>query len=171
MNKWRWILSIIVSLIIGFIAGLLIKYCYETRTFKPYRWKDAPIIVNCYGDDFNEPQLTRGIEYWEHRGQSISFYEMNPGDKICENTYIHGFIILRKATTEQLNEPTLALTQRYTSGLEMSGAVIYFSSGSQNLTLIIEHELGHALGFSHVGIEGHIMHPIWEKMGRDFYVP
>ena len=171
VSKWKWIASIIFSLILGFASGILIKWCYETQTCKPYRWNSAPVIVNCYGNDFNELQLARGVEYWELRGEEIAFYEMKPNDKICDHTYIHGFIILRKAAPNQLKDGTLALTQRYTSGIDFIGAEIYFAPGSQNLTLIIEHELGHALGYSHVEIEGHIMHPIWEKMGRDFYIP
>ena len=53
----------------------------------------------------------------------------------------------------------------------MKGAEIVYSPGSFELTLINEHELGHALGFTHIEIEGHIMYPIFEKMGKDFYIP
>jgi len=30
---------------------------------------------------------------------------------------------------------------------------------------VLEHEIGHALGWVHVGTRGHLMHPEWAKGG------
>ena len=35
----------------------------------------------------------------------------------------------------------------------------------------LEHELGHALGLGHVEVEGHIMHPMYMQIGRNFWIP
>jgi hypothetical protein len=80
---------------------------------------------------------------------------------------MRGAIILRKVNSFA-NEGTLASTRRYTSGIRMLGSEISYLPGSYNLNLINEHELGHALGYSHLDKEGHIMHPLYHKMGRDF---
>ena len=169
--KFKHIIFIFLSFVLGFFSGNAIKFLYEVTTFKPWGWKDNPVVVNCYGDDFNEGQLVRGIDYWSVRGHNIAFYEMNPSKNICENEYLDGFIILRKAPPNKYDSELLAVTSRWTAGLYMEGAVIWFKPGTQNLELIIEHELGHAFGYGHVEIEDHLMHPEYEKMSGKFWIP
>ena len=96
---------------------------------------------------------------------------MNPPENICDDNFLEGFIILRKGSKNYFNSDTLAKTKKKTSLNSIKSAIIYFKPGSQNLDLIIEHELGHAFGYSHVEIEGHVMHPRFEKMGYDFWIP
>ena len=163
---------LIASFVTGFLLGLGIKLIYESSTFKPYEWDRAPIIANCYGPDFSELQMTRAIHYWTVRGHQIAFYEHNPPKSICESDeMIHGFIVLRKARWFELEPETLASTKRLTSNLVIKSAIITYKPGSQNLDLLNEHELGHALGYAHLEEEGHIMHPLYFKMGKKFWVP
>jgi len=160
---------ILLSLVVGLLIGSGIKYTYEATTFRPYEWDSPPILMNCYGKDFSKLQMIRAIDYWALRGFSIGFYEHDPPEGVCENEWLEGFILIKK--DKRLREPALASTKRYTSLNKMKAAVIYYRPGSFNLYLINEHELGHALGFSHVEEVGHIMHPILQKMGQKFYVP
>ena len=159
--------------IIGFGSGTLIRVAYELNVLKAYEWPatNSPIILNCYGDDFSELQMVRAIEYWTLRGHSIGFYEQNPPQEVCEQENLYGFIILRKAKWNQLPDGTLASTTKGTSGLKILWAEIVYKAGSQNLDLINEHELGHALGYGHIEELGHIMHPEYGKMGRKFWIP
>lgn len=160
------------SLVVGFMVGVGIKFVYESTTFRPYQWDSPPIIANCYGEDFNELQMTRAIHYWTIRGESIAFYEHNPPDSICDSSeMIHGFIVLRKAKWYELAPETLGTTIRMTSQFSIKSAVITYRKGAQNLDLLNEHELGHALGFAHLEEEGHIMHPLYPKMGPGFWIP
>lgn len=160
---------ILLSLLVGLLVGSGIKYTYEASTFQPYEWNNPPVVMNCYGKDFSELQMIRAIDYWALRGFSIAFYEHEPPEGVCENEWLEGFILLKKA--KNLPEPALASTKRWTSLYKMRGAVIYYKPGSFNLYLINEHELGHAFGFQHVEKLGHIMHPTFQKMGQDFYIP
>ena len=170
--NWRLTLILIGSLLAGFLLGVGIKIAYEASTFKPYEWKTQPIIANCYGEDFSELQMTRAIHFWTVRGENIGFYEHSPPDSICKSKeMIQGFIVLRKAKWWQIDGPTLASTRRMTSGIKLVGATILYKPGSQNLDLLNEHELGHALGYSHVEEEGHVMHPLYSRMGEGFWVP
>lgn len=162
----------IVVLIFGLILGTGIKITYESSTFKPYDWFDyTPIIANCYGEDFSEAQMQRAIDYWDARGHKVGFYEHNPPESICESDEdIWGFIILRKQRFGW-GDGTLAMTTRVTTGFTIRSATISYKAGSQNLSLINEHELGHAFGYNHLNIEGHIMHPNYFRMGSGFWIP
>ena len=170
--KPRDIIKIFLVFLLGFAFGIGIKYVYEITAFKPYSWgKNRPVIVNCYGNDFSEAQFVRAIHFWTIRGHGISFYEHNPPETICEEEHIEGFIILRKGTRFSHDSGVLAHTRRWTSLTTLNAAVITYRPGSQNLAWINEHELGHALGFSHVEEVGHIMHPLFHKMSGKFWIP
>ena len=170
MIKRKFIL-LCLSFFTGFAIGVSIKNFYEVKTFKAYSWNSPPVIANCYGEDFSELQMVRAIHFWTIRGHQIAFYEHDPPESICTtNKTIHGFIILRKAKRFELSGSTLAVTKRATSGLTMKSAEIIYKPGSQNLSLINEHELGHALGYNHLNEEGHIMHPLFNKMGSKFWI-
>lgn len=162
-----------LALIIGFFFGTVGEIAYESTVFQPFGWKEyaPPIILNCYGADFSEQQLLRGIDYWATRGFPIAFYEMKQPPKACEEESLLGFIILRKAFHGQIADQNLAETTRKTTGMRILSAEIVFQPGSQNLDLIIEHELGHAFGLGHIEKEGHIMHPLYNRMGPSFWVP
>ena len=156
----------------GFTIGVSGKYMYEKSTIYPYHWEHLPILVNCYGQDFSESQMIRAIDYWASRGYNIGFYEHNPSESVCNHkNWIYGMIIIRKSKVWDLDPTTLAKTIRYTSLNKMKGAEILYRPGSFNLSLINEHELGHALGFTHTDIVGHIMHPSFDMMGLDFWIP
>ena len=160
------------SLVLGFTLGLGMKLVYESQTFKPYGWENPPVIANCYGPDFSELQMTRAIHYWTIRGHSIAFYEHNPPQSICDSDeMIHGFIVLRKAKWYEMAPETLASTRRMTSRLTIKSATITYRKGAHNLDLLNEHELGHALGYAHLVEEGHIMYPLYPKMGPKFWIP
>ena len=166
------IFMLFITFMIGFLIGVLAKNVYENSTVKPYEWVSPPIIVNCYGPDFSEAKIIRSIHYWTVRGHDIGFYEHNPPGTFCESKdWYYGFIVIRKAKIFQLSPDTLASTKRYTSLNVIKGVEIYYRPRSQDLDLINEHELGHALGFVHVEQEGHVMHPLFHKMGEGFWVP
>ena len=170
--RWRILGLLFCALVVGFSIGLGIKFVYETSTIKPYKRDRPPIIANCYGDDFSEAQMVRAIHFWTIRGHQIGFYEHDPPESICKSEeMIHGFIILRKAGRFEMDVHTLANTKRMTSFFIIKAVEIRYKPGSHNLTLINEHELGHAFGYAHVDIEGHVMHPIFDKMGPKFWIP
>ena len=167
--KLHQIIFLTLSFLAGLYCGAQIKMFYESSTFKPYAWQVAPDILNCYGDEFSELQMKRAMEYWAIRGYKTGEYIHDPPAELCEREWITGAITLRKS--KGLPASTLASTRRYSTFMLMKGSVIRYKPGSFNLDLLNEHELGHALGFTHLEIENHIMHPRYDKMGRNFWIP
>ena len=170
MNKYLKSSILVGMFFVGFIVGSLIKLTYESSSFKPYTWGDhRPIVMNCYDGDFSELQVQRALEYWSNKGHQVMFYEHNPPPLTCDLEYIQGNIILRKAKRNELGSNTLAITKRKTSLGKVSAVQILLQPGSQNLDLLLEHELGHAFGYGHYDVKGHIMHSLYEEMGPMFW--
>ncbi len=155
----------------GFAIGTAAVFKYETSNFKPWGWApgDEPIVLNCYGNDFTEIYLDAPVKYWADKGYNIAFVQQNVPPGLCKEDFIDGFILLKKRNH---GDPyTIALTERRVSLGRIRAATIYFNPGSYRLEYVLEHELGHAFGFTHLEEEGHIMHPEYGKMGDRFWMP
>jgi hypothetical protein len=162
--------NLFITLIFGFFLGLGMKRVYEANVFQAWVWPEPPVILNCYGKPLPEIVVIRAINYWTLRGFPIAMYEMNPSKETCAHEYLEGFIIIRRdARLNNIN--VLGQTARYTQLRWMRGAVIKLRPGTYNLDLLLEHELGHALGLGHVEVVGHIMHPAYMQMGTKFWFP
>ena len=160
----------LLSLILGFVVGLNIKFVYESNVFHAYKWGDPPVILNCYGATLPEAVVVRAIDYWTLRGFPISFYVMKPSKETCEKAYIEGFIMIKRdELPNDIN--VLAKTARHTRFTWIVAGVVKLKPGTYNLNLLLEHEIGHALGLGHVAIKGHIMHPMYMSMGTKFWIP
>ena len=155
-------------LLVGIFIGSAVMIKYEMSVFKAYSWGSDPIIANCYGGDFNELYLIQSVKYWEYYGHDVAFIEQDPPDVVCQADSIDGFIIIKKKRQDGM---TLAYTRRKVVLGEIRAATIYFNPGAYRLENVIEHELGHAFGYKHLEIEGHVMHPDHESMGTAFWIP
>ena len=162
--------KLFLTLIFGFFLGLVIKRVYEENIFHAWTWPRPPVVLNCYGNPLPEEVVVRAIGYWTVRGFPIAMYEMNPSKEACDNEHLEGFIIIRRdAHLNNIN--VLGQTARRTQLSWMRSAVIKLRPGSYNLDLLLEHELGHALGLGHVEVKGHIMHPMYMQIGSRFWFP
>ena len=168
VNKVETGLWFIVSLLVGMILGSLIVLSYEEATFKPWEWEQPPIILNCYKKGLSEAYIVEAVHYWTLKGHSFSYIENNPTEHLCKAGHIQGFIIIKE---KNLDHNTLGLTQRRVFMGNIVAANIYFDAGTFKISNVLIHEFGHALGYNHVEEDGHIMHPIWEKMTPKFWIP
>tara|TARA_Y100000816_G_C26103548_1_gene585568 strand:+ start:2058 stop:2594 length:537 start_codon:yes stop_codon:yes gene_type:complete len=163
--------ALFLSLAAGLFLGANIKLLYEISNVKAYSWDRRPNVINCFGEEFKRDSMLRAIKYWERKGENFGFYDHTPPKKLCRKNKIPGFIILKKDKNQISSKTALAATRRYTSFTTMVSAVIYYRHNNYELHLLNEHELGHALGYSHVKKLGHIMHPSFHLMGPYFYIP
>jgi len=157
-----------ISLLLGIIIGTVFIIVYEQYTFQPFEWTTDPTIVNCYGEDLDEVNIVEAIHYWTTKGHSFLPTELTPTSSFCEKEYVHGFIIIRK---KDLPYNTLGTTRRRTFLTKIVAAVVHFDVGTYRIDNVFEHELGHALGYGHIEVDGHIMHPMWEKITPKFWIP
>jgi len=172
-----WLKKIAIVLIVfplGLLAGNHAMIVYEANAFKPWQWNvdDAPIVVNCYGPEMDIGYIQDAIDFWKPYGEEVAFIIEEPMEEVCKNEMLDGFILLKKATPNyHADHSTLASTARRVQLLQIRGAVIRFNPGSYRLENVFEHEMGHAFGYTHIELEGHVMHPEFEKMGHNFWLP
>jgi len=158
------------ALIFGFFLGITIKETYNLTARQPCHWKYPPIVLNCSGNEIKEETIKRAIEYWDSKGEKVYFYEYNRLNSICKDVdLLSGFIVLKTQETEKLEQGVLASTKRSSKLGIIQSATIVFKPGTHNFILLLEHELGHAFGYSHRKIPGHIMHPYYDLMGDKFW--
>lgn len=166
--KKAWPLT--AALFLGFLIGLTIKNVYNLTARQPHQWKDRPVIVNCTGEDIKESTIKRAVDFWHEKGEEIYFYEYNFIESICKDVkLIDGFIIITTSKNAKNSDLTLATTKRSARLGVIQSAIIEFKPGTHNFILLLEHELGHAFGYTHRKIPGHIMHPYYDMMGDKFW--
>lgn len=171
----RGSLKFILAMFIGYVGGHIalnykLTHIQEIRKAAPrYEWQKPPVIIMCY-KGFQKGQLYRAIKYWENNGEQIGPVIIDPPKTLCDVKRIAGAITIRKAPESLLKGNAVAIAQRHFKFSEhIHSAVVHFSERSLGLDLVVEHEIGHALGFNHVEIKGNVMHPQWEHMGPKFF--
>ena len=159
----------------GVGLGKEIIHQYEGQTFKPWGWQKPPLVLNCYGERLSPNYIDKSVDYWIMKGEEILFVEHKPIKSLCKkrNIIANGVIKIYEGKDITFDsESTLGLTKRKASiTTGMVGANIYIRSGHYTIKNLLTHEMGHALGYTHVNIRGHIMHPLTELMGDKFWIP
>ena len=171
MKLFRKIARLFFATSVGLAIGTSITISAYTKSYKPYKWSSSPIIANCYGPDFYEDRIKSAVRYWNDNDEEAAFIIVDPPESVCRHEYLDGFIILKKAPRGYLSDETLAKTKTKIKTLKLKAAVIYFNPGTQNLSYVVEHELGHAFGYKHIDKPGHIMHSNYDYMGPKFWIP
>ena len=159
--------AILLGMFVGGAAGIGMFYHHELTNFKVASWKYPPIVVDCTFGALKKERIASAINYWDELDHKVGFVEINPSSKVCSNDSINGFIIIKNA---ELHWPVLGNTTRYGNSIgKIDSATIELNVGDANLPRLLEHELGHAFGYRHFDIEGHIMHSDYGLAGWDFF--
>jgi hypothetical protein len=164
----KWLL--LLAFVIGFIVGYGTKKYYYSSKFLVGKWEQDPIVVICPSSRVNVYRVMDAIDWWKDKGYNINNYHYDIDNTICsKGRFIQGVIFIRDK--KEIGENILAETSRFMMIFEIVSAEINFPDSNRYLPRLLEHELGHALGFGHVEEQGHIMHPILEMTGENFWIP
>jgi hypothetical protein len=132
-------------------------------------WKRTPTVIICNSAPINKSQATKAVKFWKglgHRFFTTQFH-YDPLDK-CRNTTPVGYIVVQLITQEtKLDEDSLAVTHFYVNNdtNEVDWAIIYLKNDIRDT--VLEHELGHALGYLHFNKINHMMNSKWTQGGWD----
>jgi hypothetical protein len=139
--------------------------CNGSCNNEPYQeahWVEPPLIVNCSNSPYSEAQVQSALVFWEDIGYEFSVIF---DDFDCRGSTIPGSITIDVAD-QGIPENALGQTK------------VHYGKESKEIweaeigilvkrDLVLEHEIGHALGWKHFPREGHIMHPNINQSGRD----
>lgn len=135
------------------------------------KWDDPPNIIVCDGAGVAQYRLETAVRFWEGLGYQFGDLRILGRFEQCPQDW--GSIVFRLPTqtelTQSLGRSHLATTKRYAlkdAPDNLVLAEIYFvSSEMSKKKFIVEHEIGHALGWLHSNKRRHIMYPQWSESG------
>ena len=164
------ILLICLSGLIGFAVGFCFRVGWEENKFILAQWDDDPMIVVCPDSQITPYRVGLAVDWWGIRGYDFAYIHWDNDNQICsKGTFVPGMIFIR--AEGKLLPDTYAMTTRLALAGKMKSASITLPNEHKYMPRLLEHELGHSLGFTHVEQQGHMMHPIHEHGGEKFYIP
>jgi len=134
-------------------------------------WKKMPAVVVCTHAPVDKEAVKKAVKFWKNLGykfhSSIYFKGGHPYDA-CTTPEPNGYIVIDLVTQETYgNHDDMAITHFYIDNYtrEIYWAKIYLKTRVEER--VLEHELGHALGWLHSKSRGHLMHKKWVYGGWD----
>ena len=132
-------------------------------------WSLTPTVIVCEHAPVNQRQIIKAVNFWKRLGYKFysTQYKYDPMNKCLMDEPI-GYIIIHMVTSGvPMEEKALAQTHFYVDNLtnNISYAKIYMRSDVRET--VLEHELGHALGFLHFNKINHLMNEKWMMGGWD----
>ena len=173
----------IYVILIGSLFGLLINHAqafeYKANfdkipaindwSVQVATWKRTPTVIICDSAPLTKADANKAVKFWQNLGHRFfrTQYKYDPMDKCNQATPV-GYITVHLATQDsKLGPDVLAETHFFIDNdhNEVEWAIIYMKKDIKET--VLEHELGHALGFLHYNKINHLMNPKWLLGGWD----
>jgi len=130
-------------------------------------WRERPALVICSNLNGKEEKIHTAKRWWEELGYRFGEIHTGYSGAECSGGYIQASIVIT------LSSHTYGLAQTFmqinTKNKQIQAARIELSQRSLQKHRCITHELGHGLGWSHSSEEMHLMYPIYELGGWEYF--
>lgn len=132
-------------------------------------WNQAPTVRLCTESGVRESRVRRALGVWERMGYQFGPVVVDDGSLICRHGGITGeiIIILPNHGAPIGKNIALARTMKDTDTGEILRAQIFITPHGGEKLLVLEHEIGHALGWRHHMERYHLMNPSWPQIGHN----
>jgi len=132
-------------------------------------WFRTPTVIVCEHAPITQVQINSATAFWERLGYRFytTQYKHDPLNK-CLSSSPEGYILIHLVSSNvKMDETALAQTHFFVDNdtAEIDWAVIYMRDDIRKT--VLEHELGHALGFLHYNRINHLMNEKWTMGGWD----
>ena len=141
---------------------------YETFVLGPpaqkATWKAPPRVRVCAATEIGVHRIETALKYWEMLGYDFDGVSMD--HSLTCGTPRHGEIIVTLPQGE-INPSHIAATRIYTEKISghIAKAQVFIYPHQARKQRVLEHEIGHALGWAHHRAKFHMMHPNWIEGG------
>jgi hypothetical protein len=132
-------------------------------------WLLNPNIRLCKESGVKEHRLEHAIRYWEKLGYKFGKIIIEKNTAACRAGGYKGEIVILLVTSNIPLGNNLAMTRTHknSSTLENIKSQIYIMPYSAEKQLVLEHEIGHAIGWTHVNKPYHIMNQHYPMCGHN----
>ena len=163
-------------LLLFFLLSVGIANVDETAlTFGPPiqngAWEETPTVIVCASAPVKSERVKQAVDFWKTLGYNIGeVIDAEAGDFSCERDIVlYGDILIDVMDYNSNSRAHLGTTRTWadTNSGEIFKAKIEVMSGWGDAERIIEHELGHALGWRDYNQLGHLMQEEWPKGGHN----
>ena len=135
------------------------------------KWIEKPYVFICHDGPVSETRVRRATQYWERLGYSFGpISTLNRGNEKCMTGDAVGGSITIDIPSQTFQFGThlgQTRTWRWTATNEIFKARIEIIPAWGDSERILEHEIGHALGWMDMNSPGHIMHGVWSSGGHN----
>ena len=141
---------------------------YETFVLGPpvqkAQWAETPRVRVCASAEIGIHRVNSALKYWEMLGYDFEGVRID-ADLRCGAPH-HGEIIIT-LPTGTINSKHIASTRIFTEKISghIAKAQVFIYPHQGRRQRVLEHERGHALGWTHHSAKFHIMHPNWFEGG------
>ena len=129
-------------------------------------WEFIPDVVVCINSPTTRERVDEAILWWSSLGYEFGkvVYDVEGGPCIGDREF--GKIIISLITQEHWDLDHLGktlVTYHRTTGEIFKATILLHNNVPDR---VLEHEMGHALGWGHYNRTGHMMHESWSLGGR-----
>jgi len=132
-------------------------------------WSLTPTVIVCEYAPLSAAQIDSAVAFWKKLGYRFfnTQYKHDPLNKCLSKSPV-GYIVIHLVSQGiKMEDSALAQTHFYVDNqtATIDWAIIYMKADVEET--VLEHELGHALGFLHYNKINHLMNQKWTMGGWD----
>ena len=149
------------------MMGLNVSYYSELAKTRNHEWQMKPGITVCGHTGVQSFRVSQATKYWEKLGYRFDYIRYDDSISCGEPRF--GEIVLTLPEQDFNFSDHMASTRLTVSNKtkEIVKAKIFLFPKTANKERVLEHELGHALGWPHINIPYHIMNANWHTGGHN----
>jgi hypothetical protein len=144
---------------------------FNRKPFISSYWEETPSIRICRSSGVSRARVVHAVDFWKRLGYSFDYIFEDRSSVVCASGGIPGEIIILPVSSDVPMNSNIALTRTfyYTNSRAIIRSQIFIGSYDAQRLRVLEHEIGHALGWMHFNRSYHIMHHHYDRGGTSVH--